>query len=120
MFGINHTRVRKEIYQNTPSAHPVQGETSIEQLFSLATPSQRENSEPTCCKPGKVEQVTRVDSQNMGVYTVYRLGNGSDCPCTETPKERQAILVITIQNFEVNSAVEYLQYCCQYFPSCGK
>jgi len=38
----------------------------------------------------------------------------------ETPKERQAILVITIQNFEVNSAVEYLQYCCQYFPSCGK
>ena len=77
MFGINHTRVRKEIYQNTPSAHPVQGETSIEQLFSLATPSQRENSEPTCCKPGKVEQVTRVDSQNMGVYTVYRLGNGS-------------------------------------------
>ena len=26
---------------------------------------------------GKVEQVTRVDSQNMGVYTVYRLGNGS-------------------------------------------
>ena len=53
-----------------------------------------------------MEQVTRVDSQNMGVYTVYRLGNGSDCPCTKTPKERQAILVITIQNFEVNSAVE--------------
>ena len=26
---------------------------------------------------GKVEQVTRVDRQNMGVYTVYRLGNGS-------------------------------------------
>ena len=29
----------------------------------------------TFLSTGKVEQVTRVDSQNMGVYTVYRLGN---------------------------------------------